>query len=59
MGRGRLLADTSVGELLGGRGPGAAEPAGGSSSLEAAYLELTRDAVDYQAGGGAGRDLEP
>jgi ABC-2 type transport system ATP-binding protein len=64
IGRGRLLADTSMAELLRGRGSGAAGqgvagPAGGSSSLEAAYLELTRDAVDYQAGGGAGRDLEP
>jgi len=64
IGRGRLLADTSAGELLRGRGSGAAGqgaagPAGGSFSLEAAYLELTRDAVDYQAGGAAGRDLEP
>jgi len=55
IGRGRLLADTGVGELLGGRGPGV----GGPTSLEAAYLELTRDAADYQAGGGAGRDPEP
>jgi ABC-2 type transport system ATP-binding protein len=56
IGRGRLLADTGVRELLTRSGT-AAEP--GTSPLEAAYLELTRDAVDYQALGGAGREPAP
>ena len=57
IGRGRLLADTGVRELLARRAGTAAEP--GTSPLEAAYLELTRDAVDYQALGGAGREPAP
>jgi ABC-2 type transport system ATP-binding protein len=38
IGRGRLLAQTSVAEL-----------SAGSGSLEEAFLELTADAVDYRA----------
>jgi len=46
VGRGRVIADTSVAELLAQHG-----------TLERAYLELTRDAVDFRAEspGGAAR----
>jgi|SRR5579875_1808724 len=37
VGRGRVIADGSVADLVGGR-----------ASLEAAYLELTREAVEYR-----------
>jgi ABC-2 type transport system ATP-binding protein len=39
-GRGRVLADTTVAELVSG---------GGHATLEQAYLELTRDAVEFRA----------
>ena len=42
LGRGRLLADTTVGELV---------TRGGSASLEEAYLSLTEDATVHRAGG--------
>jgi hypothetical protein len=42
IGRGELLADTSVAELV------AASP--GSGSLEDAFLALTRGAVEYPGG---------
>ena len=42
IGRGRLIADTTVGELI---------TNAGSTSLEEAYLRLTDDAVEYPAGG--------
>jgi ABC-2 type transport system ATP-binding protein len=42
IGRGRLLADTTVGELIAGAG---------SASLEDAYLRLTDDAAEHRAGG--------
>jgi ABC-2 type transport system ATP-binding protein len=41
VGRGRVIADTSLGELLARHG----------GRLEQAYLELTRDAVEYRAEG--------
>ena len=43
IGRGRVLADATVAGLL-----------RTSSSLEEAYLKLTRDAVDYRAANGTG-----
>jgi ABC-2 type transport system ATP-binding protein len=42
IGRGRLIADTTVGELITGAG---------AASLEDAYLELTEGAVEHRAGG--------
>jgi ABC-2 type transport system ATP-binding protein len=42
MGRGRLLADTTVAALT-------ARPGGAAVSLEQAFLELTADAVDHRA----------
>jgi ABC-2 type transport system ATP-binding protein len=42
VGRGRVLADTTVSELL------AASPGGGAGSLEDAYFALTRDAVEFR-----------
>ena len=41
VGRGRVIADTSLAELLARHG----------GRLEQAYLELTRDAVEYRAEG--------
>lgn len=41
VGRGRVLADTSVSELL------AAAPGAGAGSLEDAYFALTRDAAEF------------
>jgi ABC-2 type transport system ATP-binding protein len=43
-GRGRVIADASVAQLLAATGAG-----GGLRSLEQAYLELTRDAVEFRA----------
>jgi ABC-2 type transport system ATP-binding protein len=43
-GRGRVIADASVAQLLAATGGG-----GGLRSLEQAYLELTRDAVEFRA----------
>ena len=43
IGRGRLIADTTVRELI----------SAGSATLEDAYLRLTDDAVEHRAGGGA------
>jgi ABC-2 type transport system ATP-binding protein len=43
IGRGRLIADTTVGELL---------TSAGAASLEEAYLRLTDDATEHRAGGG-------
>jgi hypothetical protein len=42
IGRGRLIATTTVGDIL-----------RGGSTLEDAYLALTRDAVDHHAGASA------
>ena len=42
VGRGRVVADTTVSDLL------AASPGGGSGSLEDAYFALTRDAVEFR-----------
>jgi ABC-2 type transport system ATP-binding protein len=42
VGRGRVLADTTVSELL------AASPGGAAGSLEDAYFALTRDAVEFR-----------
>jgi ABC-2 type transport system ATP-binding protein len=43
-GRGRVIADAGVAQLLAATGT-----AGGPRSLEQAYLELTRDAVEFRA----------
>ena len=43
IGRGRLIADTTVRELI----------SAGSATLEDAYLRLTDDAVEHRVGGGA------
>ena len=43
IGRGRLIADTTVGAFVTGAG---------SASLEDAYLRLTEDAAEHRAGGG-------
>jgi ABC-2 type transport system ATP-binding protein len=43
IGRGRLIADTTVGAFVTGAG---------SATLEEAYLRLTEDAAEHQAGGG-------
>jgi ABC-2 type transport system ATP-binding protein len=59
IGRGRLIADTSVSDLLAERGLRPHELAPRRLSLEEAYLELTRDAVDYQARGDDERDGGP
>jgi len=42
VGRGRVLADTTVSDLL------ASSPGGDAGSLEDAYFALTRDAVDFR-----------
>jgi ABC-2 type transport system ATP-binding protein len=42
IGRGRLIADTTVGEFI---------TSAGAASLEDAYLRLTDDATEYRAGG--------
>jgi ABC-2 type transport system ATP-binding protein len=44
VGRGRVIADGALSDLVAGR-----------ASLEAAYFELTRDAADFHAGGPGGR----
>jgi len=42
IGRGRLIADTTVGELI---------TSAGAASLEEAYLRLTDDTIEHRAGG--------
>jgi len=49
IGRGKVIADTSTADLLAGA------PGGRARSLEEAYLELTRDTVDYRAAAPRGR----
>jgi ABC-2 type transport system ATP-binding protein len=47
VGRGRVLADAGVGELIAAVAAGQAT--GRRASLEDAYLRLTRDAVEFRA----------
>ncbi|WP_203922792.1 ABC transporter ATP-binding protein [Rugosimonospora africana] len=55
IGRGRLIADTTVGELISnaptGRGATPDAPGQKATSLEDAYLRLTDEAVEHRAGG--------
>jgi ABC-2 type transport system ATP-binding protein len=49
VGRGRVIADTSVAALLGEHAVPLSEISGHRATLEEAYLGLTQDAVEYRA----------